>query len=403
MKKQTISFLLCATMVISSGIMAFGADVSTEVSGTETKPVIAANMTFTGTPIKMSLADTIKRMQTEGVQAETLKSNDLKDKSVADGYSEAVINMHKEWDSIKENPSSGMGMVSSQYTTIDEKSKKLSRDFAKANLENNHQAELNSIEQTAVKMYYSVLLAQDNVTAAKDNLSIQNSILANVQKKFNAGVAAKKDVLSAKTEVTDAESKLKTAEVALNNAKMNFNVMMAYPLLQNVVLTDTLKELAAPTTTLTEAINNAMTNRMEPKDAALTAQIQEIILNNLKLTVATNSATYLRQQVAYLQAKQAADNAPIKMEQDIRSQYMGLEEKTAALKSAKETVAFTKESFRLAQISYDAGVNTLTDVQSAQLAAFRANQGLAAVIQEYNLAIYDYKYAQGVGTSRVAL
>ena len=397
--KKLISFMLCAAIVITGVATAYAAD-----NAQEKKPELAAavDMDFTGTPIKLSLEAAVKRMQSEGVRAEELKANDLKDKSVASGYSEAVISIRDSLNSSLNREDIG-GFSSSQYTTADEKSKKLSRDFAKANLKNNHEAEINKIEQDAVDMYYGVLLAQENVKSARDNLSIQESLLSNVQKKLDAGVAAKKDLLSQQASVTEARSRLDGAKAALNGLKMNFNITMGYPLTQAVDLADTLEEAKAPDVSLEQAIKNAKENRMELKDASLQMQIQEIALNNLGLTVATNSAAYLRAQVTYMNLKQAADNAPLQMEMDIRNQYMGLAEKSSALKSARESLDFAKESLHLAQISYDAGVSTLTDVQNAQLAAFRSSQSLSSAIKDYNLAVNNFKFAQGAGTKRVPL
>lgn len=391
MKKKVISLLLSAVMVLSCGAAVFAADAA----DTKTPP---------SGPVKLSLEQAVKQMQTEGIRAQTAELQKQSDKNTADGYSETVSSIRDMLKGLSNaDLSVSQSLESGGANSANEKLMKMRRDFAKENIDKNYQADMYAIEQDTVKLYYGVLQAQDNVKAAQDNLSVQNSILANVNKKFSAGVAAKKDVLSAETSVVAAKSALKEAEVTLSSAKMNLNMLLGYPLTQEVVLTDTLKQLDAPNVTLDKAISNAVANRLDIKLADLGVQAQKILLDNLKYTTSTASSTYKKQEVAYLEAKQGYDNAPIQIEMDIRNQYAELEQKKMAIESAQATADFAKEGYRLAQISYDAGVNTLADVQETQLQAFKANQGVAAAITEYDLAVYAFKYAQDVGTKRISL
>lgn len=387
MKKRTISLLLSAAMVLSSGIMVFAAD---------DKP------TATG-PIKLSLEQAVKQMQTEGVDAQAAEINRQSDKAVADGYSETAASIRDMLNSLDTDTHYDPMMDSSGASVVNQKLAKLRRDFAKDAIDKNYQASMNAIERDTVQKYYGVLQAQDNVKSAQDNLAVQNSVSENVQKKFTAGVAAKKDVLSAQTSVIQAKSKLKDAEVTLNAAKMELNMLLGYPLTRELILTDTLKQIDAPDVTLDTAIKNAVDNCLDIKQAELGVEVQKILLDNLKFTASQASSTYKKQEVAYLQAQQALKNAPVAVEMNIRNQFAGLDEKKLAVESAQASADYAKEGYRLAQISYDAGVNTLADVQQAQLGAFNANQGVAAALTAYNLAVYDFKYAQSVGTKRITL
>lgn len=389
MKKKAISLLLCAALVLTTGAAAFGADNAPSAA------------------IKLSLTDAVKRMQTEGVRAQTAEINKQTDRATAASYSETATTIRDTLKNLS-NASGGdiydsLSAEASGATVINQKINKMKREFCAENMENNYQAEMNEIERDTVKMYYGVLQAQDNLKAATDNLAVQNSILTNVQKKYNAGVASKKDVLSAQTSVTDAKGKVKSAQVTLDSAKMNLNMLLGYPLTQEVTLTDTLKMMDAPTVTLETAIKNAVSNRLDIKLAALSVEAQKILLENMKYTISTASSTYKKQEVAYNKAMQGLTNAPISVEMDIRNQYGGLEEKKMAVETAQATADFAKEGYRLAQISYDAGVNTLADVQDAQLKAFQAAQGVSAAVTEYDLAVYEFKYAQSVGTERIVL
>lgn len=395
--KKAISILLCAAMLFCSSAMVFAADDTAgegAATPTETKPTV---------PIKLSLEEAIKQMQTTGLRAETANINLQSDQAIASGYSETATDIRDMLENLPTDIASSAMAEASGATTLNQKLIKMRRDFAKENVSKNHQAELNAIEKDTVQIYYGVLQAQDNLKAAQDNVSVQTAVLNNVQKKFSSGVAARKDVLSAQTAVTSAKSSLKEAEVTLSSAEMSLNMLLGYPLTQEVVLTDTLKMLDAPTVTLDQAIKSAVENRLDIKLAALGMDIQKIMLDNMKYTISESSSTYKKQEVAYLQTKQGYETAPVQIEMDIRNQYASLEQKKLAVESAQATADFAKEGYRLAQISYDAGMSTLAEVQEAQLQAFRANQAVSAAITDYDLAVYEFKYAQGVGTTRISL
>lgn len=393
MKKRIISIMLSALLIMGAAAAVYGID-----------RIIVPDMTFGGDEIKLSLDDAIKIMQTEGSSAESAKLNKSSDEAVARGYKESASSISDLLDAI-----AGLGLPASSAaeqagaTEVNEKIVKLRRDFAKEQLDDNYQAEMNQIEAATIETYYGVLQAEENLRIAKENLATQKTILANTQKKYKLGTVARIDTLTAETEVQKAENEVASAEALANTAKMNFNMLLGYDLMQKVVLTDTLKSVEAPEGTLTGFIENALDNRNEIKGAGFAADIQEILLTNLKYRYPENSSTFLKQQVAYNEARKAADDAPTMIEMDIRVKYMDLENKKLAVKAAEATLANAKEGYRLAMITYDAGMNTLTDVQQAQIMAFRAGQGLAAAITDYDLAVYNFKHAIGVGTTRLPL
>ena len=78
---------------------------------------------------------------------------------------------------------------------------------------------------------------------------------------------------------------------------------------------------------------------------------------------------------------------------------MDMQDKKRAVEAAKVALANAEEGFRLASITYDAGMNTITDVQDAQIRCYQAGQAVAKAITDYDLAIYAFKHAIGVGTT----
>ena len=402
--KRAMAVLLTASIVFAgAGSFAFAenaghlsgannavnaaASATTSTTTTAAATTIVPDMTFGGTNISLSMAQAVTRMQTVGTEAEAALIKKQADQATATGYKETVSNDSKE----------GLSKQAS------DKIAKLRKEFAKAQVEPNYQAAMNKIATKTMQYYYDILQAEENLRVAKDSLTNEKTIYSNTMKKFTLGTAAKIDTLTAQTAVTSAEGDVAEAQTAVANARMSFNILLGYDLMQKVTLTDTLSQIAAPTGTLTQWISQAMKNRNEIVGANFDVQVEQITLESLNLIYPSYSSTYLKQQVAYLESQKTAREEPTLIEQDIRAQSMDLADKARAVTTAKAKLDNAKESYRLAGITYNAGMNTLTDVQDAQIKSYQAGQALNAAIVAYDLAVNKFEKAIGVGTESVSL
>lgn len=419
MKKKILSAVLSALMMITATPFAF-AD-----SGANTQADFTANAA--GAPIRLSLEEAIKIMQTMGNSAETAEINRQSDKAVAEGYSETVNTIKTTLDSLSaiqdtinqlsQVPGAGdkVAQLNSVYwsgsseaqkggaTVVNQKIMKLRRDFAKSQIDNNYKAEMNQIEYTTVQVYYGVLLAQDNLKIARDNVKAQQDILKNAEAQFKVGMVAKKDVLSARASLESAKSDLEAARTKLENAKMSFNFLLGYPVMQEVVFTDTLGEISGPAVTPDASVKSAIENRNEIRGADFARDVHKTLLEALEFQYPITSSTYLNQKVTYLNAEKMAKDAPKQIEIDIRNRSAGLGDLKAAVDSAQAVKKYAEEGYRLTKLSYQAGMGTLADVQQMQVTAYKANLGVAAAVTNYDLAVYGFEYAQNVGTARLPL
>ena len=393
MKRRILLTALAALVLLGAGAASFSGERA-----------IVPDMNFVGDPIDLSLVKAVEIMQTTGSRAEAAALNKAADEAVARGYKESAKSISDFLNAIKgASISVSSAAEESGMTETNEKIMRMRRDFAKEQVASNYQAELNEIEAMTVQVYYGVLQAQENLKISKDNLQNQKAIYDNTMKKYKLGMVARIDTLTAETQVLSAEDQAAAAETALKNARMNFNLLLGYDLMQNVVLTDGLKMAEEPKGSLTGFIESAVKNRNEIKGAAFGAEIQEILLTSLKYRYPSSSSTYLNQETATLLARKAAQDAPVQIEMDIRARYMDMADKKRAVKVAEASLANAKEGYRLATISYNAGMNTLTDVQKAQIASYQAALGVAAAITDYDLAVYGLIHATGAGTVRLPL
>ncbi len=399
LNKLIVTIGVASTMVLASGIAAFAADTTTATPRT-----IVPTMTFSENVVSLSLDDTIKIMQTTGAGAQTAEYNMKKAKSIEEGYNEGYTTIKNALNlssmlSLASQSAFGLGDVSESDKAL----LNLQRAYAKVQGPANFDAEMNKLEYDAVQTYYGVLQAQDNLKASNDNLKIQEGLLATTHKKYSLGLVAKKDVLAAQTAVTTAKSDVISAQNTLKNAKMNFNFQLGNSVMQGVTLTDVLKEITPPAILLEDAINSALDKRGEIRASELGYKATEIQFNSIKYRYPANASKYLSAQVAALQSEKAFNDSFFYIEMEVRSKFMDLETKKAAVDSARATVTNANEMYRLTNISYNNGLATLSDVQQAQLGAYRANQGLSAAITNYDLSIYAFKYATGAGVSPVGM
>lgn len=371
---------------------------------------------------KLSLAEAIKIMKTTGASAETAELHKQSDIAVGNGYSETVSKIKKtedNLDALSQAPDAwvektyGKSVVEMAYeaqvagaTSNNKKIMQIRRDFARQNTENNYQAELNQIESDTISIYYKVLLAQDNLKIAKENLVSQQKTLKNVEAKKTVGLLSKKDVLQAKSSVSNAESSVRSAETQMKYAKMSFNYLLGYNVQQEVVFTDTLETITASTTTAAitadTAVQNALNNRIELKGANFAIEVYKILLDDVK-AYPKNSSTYLNAKINLAESEKTARDAYSKIEIDIRNKYDLVQDKKAAVEAAKELLTYATEGERLMQLTNEEGISTVEELLATQVSVYKAKLNLANANSEYAVALKSYEFAQGVGTTRIPL
>jgi Outer membrane protein len=366
--------------------------------------------------ISLSLKDAVKIMQTTGTRAETAELNKKSDQALAKGYGETVKSINRVLEGLDLlDKYSSMGYVSTSVvfdkseeaqdagaTATNKKVMQLRRDFAQGQIDKNYKAEMNKIEYDTLNVYYGVLLARDNVKTEENNLKTQEDILKNTKAQYQVGMLAKKDVLSAQSAVTAAQSSVRAAETKLNFAKMSFNFLLGYPIMQEVQFTDNLDEVSASAVNIDASVKNALENRNEIKGTKFAVEVHKVLLDSLKGYPKTTSI-YMEEQVALMSAEKLVKDVPAQIEIDIRNKAAGLDDKKAALEAARAMQTYAEEGYRLISISYDAGMSTLAELQQAQANVYKAGLGVSAAISDYDLAVYDFKYAQDVGTDRLSL
>lgn len=412
--KSKLSFLIILILVLGTTPVFAAAPVTTDSAAQQS--ITPADTAATPSAINLSIREAVKIMQTTGTRAETASLNKQSDTALAKGYGEQVRRISKVLDGLDLlDKNYGYGKVPASVlfdksedaqdagaTGVNKKVLSLRSSFAKGQIENNYQAEMNQIEYDTLKVYYGVLLAQDNLQTELNNLKTQQNILKNTKAQYQVGMLAKKDVLSAQSAVTAAQSSVNSAETKLEYAKMSFNFLLGYPVLQQINFTDHLDAATTPAIDIDASIKNALEKRNEIKGTQFAVEAHKILMEGLT-GYSKYSSAYMEEAIALKSAEKLAKDVPVQIEIDLRNRAAGLADKQAALEAAKALKAYAEEGYRLISISYDAGMTTLAELQQAQANVYKAGLGVSAAISDYDLALYEFKYAQDVGTSRLSL
>ena len=377
--RKIISLILICLLFICVPAVVFAEDDST--AGSMNKN----SMEFTGEEIGLSLDDAKKMMLTSGTDFLTAEMNMKANKAQNRSYSE---NIARIW----------MGNAPSK--TLIEMTD-YAYDFTKAQIKLNYDAEINKIVRDVIENYYKLANAKEALRISNDNVTVQEKLYQNTQSKFKLGVVSKQDVLKAEIGLNDAKVKAETAENMYINARMGFNIKFGYDLMQNIIITDTLEEAPISDISLNDAINSALSNRNEIRRAAFNLKMSELSLRETGNTISSSSAKYLEAAARLMGAQTASEVAPKTVEMDVRSKYLNMTQKKSEIELGKLSVSNAKETYRLANLQYDAGMATLTDTQQAQLGAYQAELAYYSTLLEYNLAIIDYEQSTTVGTATV--
>lgn len=355
-------------------------------------------MNFIGTDISLSLKQATDKMLTDSPGAKIADINYKAAKDTALGYSESVSSINKMLAAYD-----ATGVLQNTVSSSDRDLFKLRKDFANTQGIKNFEAEQNTLTQDTYNKYFSMLQATDAVKINKENLVIQERILKNTNKKFELGMVSKQEVLQAELGVLLAKDSLVKMENALTMAKMGLNSFLGYEVMQKLVLTDTLKAEALPDLKLDASIVAAKDNRNEIKATTFALDIQNFLLKKAGVRYSKTSSTYLKQQAATLSAEQTKSQAITGIEIEIRGKYLDVLQKHSAIDKGTASVAKAKELLRLSELSYQVGMNTLTDVQQVQVLYQSEELSLSQAILDFNLALKAYNIATTSGTFKAPL
>ena len=257
--------------------------------------------------------------------------------------------------------------------------------------------------------------------------------LKNVQAQYDVGVVAKVDLLRSEVELTSAQQDLIKAENRHSIAEARLNNMIGID--QDTKLKP-VEELGYKEykEVLPNCINYAMLHRLDLQQSRLQVKAAEAALNGAKAGwlpsvtgVASNSwhdghwpgndnsswstgfrvdmnvfdsgitkSNVAKAKANLMVAKESYRQDTDNVELDVRNCYNTLREAEKRISTTQVAVSKAEEDYHIAQVRYEAGVGTNTDVLDAQVALHQARNNFNTSLYDYNLAKVALDTAMGI-------
>jgi outer membrane protein len=292
-----------------------------------------------------------------------------------------------------------------------------------------------------VRSYYGVLVLKENEKAADEAVKTAEASAQRMESMHRAGLLVDSDLLSAKVFVSEMKDRQIRAENDLALAEMQLAREMGIALDAPVEPAATLAEAGMPAKTIEDWIHVAL----EQRPGLRAAQLQETAMSEetkaakaeygpkialfgsaerdamalggpsgtnwmagarLDFNIFTGGAQKARVAEATANANKAKHNVEwfrSGVQMEVRKTYLDGNAAAQRAASARDAAEQAKESLRIVQNRYEAGLTTVTELLRAQTAQLDATTGYLAALQDWQVAQAQLERAAGVLTPESAL
>lgn len=245
------------------------------------------------------------------------------------------------------------------------------------------------------KAFYEILKNRSLISVSQKALARAEEQLSQTRTRFDLGLAAKSDVLSAEVQVVSAQVALSSAERALEISMISFNNLLGIPMNSKTKLTGVLTYEPIEID-LEASVESALMNRLETKQAqdALSTAKDEFEVASKYYT--PNVYDYQEKELGIKEAEIGLERATDAVELSVRLSYSGLKIAESKLHLYDHAIEQAAESLRLATLLYQEGLGTVFQVSSAQTALAQIEFERVIALFDYNVSKAQFNNALGV-------
>ncbi len=284
------------------------------------------------------------------------------------------------------------------------------------------QAKLNDLEFQAKQSYYGCLLARAMVRVAEESVVTFKHHQNDAQQMLDVGLISNFEVLRAKTEVGSREADLVAAKNAVRLAVVNLRRILALPEEKPIRIAGKL-EWTPSVGAVNELVAQAQEDRpeilaLEKGIKAAQQNVKRVKGEYLPKAGATATWTNIdgsgsitpegwtfglgaqmdfyaggrrKHELAEARDRQQSVEHQLEdvrrlIELDVRNAYIQMEDAAARIRQEQGTVELGREGRRLAQLRFQEGVGTQSEMLDAELALTNAETMLVKAIHDYALA-----------------
>lgn len=289
---------------------------------------------------------------------------------------------------------------------------------------------LNELEQKkqeviyqVTQAYYRVLQSEGLVRVSEQALTQINAHMENSQALLEEGMIAPIDLNRIKSQLSNLEHNLIKAENGYELAVYNLNSIMGIDLDTMINLQNNLSYKPCEVT-FSEAMEAGTQHRPEIKnvgqqriimegmvDIAKSSKKPQIVMNlesglsGWQVAVmgevpifdgGINDAKIRQAEINLFQVDQSRGQVEQLIELEIRSAYLNMKEAEKLIRITEQGIEDSMESFRIAQVKYNEGIATNTEVIDAQSALIEAETNHLNALYDYNTSYAALIKAMGI-------
>ena len=289
---------------------------------------------------------------------------------------------------------------------------------------------LNELEQKkqdviyqVTQAYYRVLQSEGLVKVSEQALTQINAHMESSQALLEEGMIAPIDLNRIKSQLSNLEHNLIKAENGYELAVYNLNSIMGIDLDTMVNLQNNLSYEPCEIT-FSEAMESAIQNRPEIKNVGQQRIIMEAMVDiaesskkpqiamNLESGLSgwqvavmgevpifdggINDAKIRQAEINLSQVDQSRKQVEQLIELEVRSAYLNMKEAEKLIRVTEQGIENSMESFRIAQVKYNEGIATNTEVIDAQSALIEAETNHLNALYDYNTSYAALIKAMGI-------
>jgi len=255
----------------------------------------------------------------------------------------------------------------------------------------------NQIKYNVEKAYFDLKKAETEVKIANENLALSQKQFEFGKLRFQVGLMSKQQLLGLELGLSQAKSGFDASDMAYKLQQMSFKNTIGMDLGIRVELIDTLEKKSYEPIILDDSIKLAFENNVNLKIAEESYEIQQLVLKATSGRFPEITFRYREKATEVAKAEQTLMTVKNGIEMGVRSSYLGLITAEKQIETFKLAVQQATEALRIAELSFELGQITPTEIAQANINLMNAKKSLAQQIHAYNLALLDFEYSTGIG------
>ena len=269
----------------------------------------------------------------------------------------------------------------------------LGLDSAKWNMEMKE----NEVRYNVEKAYFDLLQVEKELEIAQDNLALAQKQYDHGKLRYEVGMISQQQLLGLEFSLSQAQSSHETARMYHGLQKMSFRNTLGMDLDKEFKLLDSIEVKEYEEIDLEESIGLALENNGSLKIVEGNVEVANLNLQALSGRYPDITYAYRAQAADVAKAEKNLETVRTGVEMQVRSAVLNLTTAEKQIATFEKAVFQASEGVRIAELSFELGQNTATEVAQANLNLMNAKKNLAQQIHAFNMALLDYKYSVGIG------